>query len=276
MPVGAPSFAEAVRWGAEVFHGLKAALKKAGQNTNVGDEGGFAPNLPSAEAALDFIVKAIETPASSRARTSRSASTPPPANSSRTAPIITRARARSARSRSRRNISPSWSAPIRSSPSRTAMPRTIGTAGRSPPTCSATRSRSSATIFSSPMSSDPRRRHQEGRRQFDPDQGQPDRHADRDARRRRYGPSRRLYGGDVAPFRRDRGFHHRRSRGGDQLRADQDRLAGPLRPMAKYNQLIRIEEELGKQAVYAGRAALKASPEPSTNKGRCGKSRNAP
>jgi enolase len=60
LPVGAPSFAEAVRWGAETFHALKAALKKAGLNTNVGDEGGFAPNLPSAEAALDFCVKAIE------------------------------------------------------------------------------------------------------------------------------------------------------------------------------------------------------------------------
>jgi enolase len=60
MPVGAPSFAEAVRWGAETFHALRSALKKAGHNTNVGDEGGFAPNLPSAEAALDFVVKAIE------------------------------------------------------------------------------------------------------------------------------------------------------------------------------------------------------------------------
>ena len=60
LPVGAPSLKEAVRWGSEVFHGLKAALKKAGHNTNVGDEGGFAPNLPSAEAALDFCMKAIE------------------------------------------------------------------------------------------------------------------------------------------------------------------------------------------------------------------------
>ena len=60
MPVGAPSLAEAVRWGAETFHALKSGLKKAGHNTNVGDEGGFAPNLPSAEAALDFCVKAIE------------------------------------------------------------------------------------------------------------------------------------------------------------------------------------------------------------------------
>jgi enolase len=61
LPVGAPSLSEAVRWGSEVFHTLKAALKKAGQNTNVGDEGGFAPNLPSAEAALEFCVKAIES-----------------------------------------------------------------------------------------------------------------------------------------------------------------------------------------------------------------------
>jgi enolase len=59
MPVGAPSFAEALRMGSEVFHTLRAALKKAGHNTNVGDEGGFAPNLPSAEAALDFVIQAI-------------------------------------------------------------------------------------------------------------------------------------------------------------------------------------------------------------------------
>jgi enolase len=60
MPVGAPSLAEAVRMGAEVFHTLKKALKDAGHNTNVGDEGGFAPNLPSAEAALDFVMTSIE------------------------------------------------------------------------------------------------------------------------------------------------------------------------------------------------------------------------
>ncbi|MEE4236558.1 MAG: phosphopyruvate hydratase [Anderseniella sp.] len=57
MPVGAKSIAEAVRMGAEVFHTLKGELKKAGHNTNVGDEGGFAPDLPSAESALDFIME---------------------------------------------------------------------------------------------------------------------------------------------------------------------------------------------------------------------------
>ena len=60
MPVGAKTFAEGLRMGVEVFQTLKAALKDAGHNTNVGDEGGFAPNLPSADAALGFVMKAIE------------------------------------------------------------------------------------------------------------------------------------------------------------------------------------------------------------------------
>jgi len=61
LPIGAETFADALRWGAEVYHALKGELKKAGQNTGLGDEGGFAPDLPGARAALDFIVKAIET-----------------------------------------------------------------------------------------------------------------------------------------------------------------------------------------------------------------------
>ena len=60
LPVGAPSLREAVRWGAEVFHALKGLLSAAGHNTGIGDEGGFAPNLDSNAAALDFILKAIE------------------------------------------------------------------------------------------------------------------------------------------------------------------------------------------------------------------------
>ncbi len=60
MPVGAPTFSEALRTGAEIFHALKKALKDAGHNTNVGDEGGFAPNLASADAALSFLAKAVE------------------------------------------------------------------------------------------------------------------------------------------------------------------------------------------------------------------------
>ncbi|HEX5776006.1 MAG TPA: phosphopyruvate hydratase [Caulobacteraceae bacterium] len=60
LPTGAETFSEALRMGAEIFHGLRKALKDAGHNTNVGDEGGFAPNIGSAEEALAFIMKAAE------------------------------------------------------------------------------------------------------------------------------------------------------------------------------------------------------------------------
>jgi enolase len=60
MPVSAETVAEAVRTGSEVFHALRAALKDAGHNTNVGDEGGFAPNLSNADEALGFVMKAIQ------------------------------------------------------------------------------------------------------------------------------------------------------------------------------------------------------------------------
>jgi enolase len=59
MPAGASSFSDALRTGAEIFQTLRGALRQAGHNTNVGDEGGFAPNLPSADAALDFVLTAV-------------------------------------------------------------------------------------------------------------------------------------------------------------------------------------------------------------------------
>ena len=60
-PIGAPSFKEAVRWGAEVYHALKAVLKKQGLSTGLGDEGGFAPDVAGTHAALDLICSAIES-----------------------------------------------------------------------------------------------------------------------------------------------------------------------------------------------------------------------
>ncbi len=60
MPFGAPTFSEGLRMGAEIFHNLKAVLKAAGHSTNVGDEGGFAPNLSSNEEAIEYVIRAIE------------------------------------------------------------------------------------------------------------------------------------------------------------------------------------------------------------------------
>jgi enolase len=60
MPIGASSFSEALRWGVEIFHSLKSVLKKKGYSTNVGDEGGFAPNIQSNEEAIETVLDAIE------------------------------------------------------------------------------------------------------------------------------------------------------------------------------------------------------------------------
>src|SRR5258706_2891473 len=61
MPVGASSFSEGLRWGVEIFHALKSVLKKKGYSTNVGDEGGFAPDIQSNEEAIDTVMNAIKT-----------------------------------------------------------------------------------------------------------------------------------------------------------------------------------------------------------------------
>ena len=248
-------------WASEMFHTLKKALKDAGHNTNVGDEGGFAPNLPSAEAALDFVMKAIEKAGfkpgedvvlGARLRRDRVL------QGRRLSSM--KARARRARSRSRPSISPSSPAryPIVSIEDGMAeddwegwklltdLDRRQVPARRRRPLRHQRRRASRDGI-------------KRGRRQLDPRQGQPDRHADRDARRRRDGAPRRLHRGDVAPLGRDRGRDHRRPRGRDQLRADQDRLARALRPhWRNTTSSSASRRSSATQARYAGRGALKA------------------
>ena len=90
MPVGVASLSEALRAGSEIFHTLRSALKADGHNTKVGDEGGFAPDLPSAEAALDFVSRPSKRPATGSATTWRSRSIRRRASSSRTALTLRR------------------------------------------------------------------------------------------------------------------------------------------------------------------------------------------
>ena len=80
-PIGAPTFADALRWGAEVYHALKAVLKGRGSATGLGDEGGFAPDLAANRAALDLILEAIGKAGLRRVQTSRSRSTSRPPSS---------------------------------------------------------------------------------------------------------------------------------------------------------------------------------------------------
>ena len=125
MPVGAPSFSEALRWGVEVFHTLKGVLKKRGYNTSVGDEGGFAPSVKSNVEAIEVVLEAIP------AKRLRLLSIRRPASSFKMASMCSRSRT------SRRRVPMTWCASTRSGRtitrsfrSKTAWPRMIGKAGR--------------------------------------------------------------------------------------------------------------------------------------------------
>ena len=135
-PIGAESFREALRMGAEVYHALKSVLKKEGLATGLGDEGGFAPNLPSNRTALDLIAKAdrhrrLHARHGHRARARR-----------RGHRVLQRRRVHASRVRPRpprrcRRTTPSSSRTTRSSRSRTRWTRTTGRAGSPSPTRSA-------------------------------------------------------------------------------------------------------------------------------------------
>ena len=228
LPVGAPSFAEAVRWGAEMFHALKAALKKAGHNTNVGDEGGFAPNLPSAEAALDFCLKAIEAAGFKPGDDMVLGLDCAASEFFKDGKYVYEGegKTRSVEEQVDYLAKLAGAYPILSIEDGMAEQDWAGwklLTDRIGGKCQLV----GDDIFVTNVEL-LERGIEEGRRQFDPDQGQPDRLAQRDAGRRRYGAAGRLYRCDVASLGRDRGFDHRRPRGRDQLRADQDRLAFAL------------------------------------------------
>jgi enolase len=208
MPVSAPTFAEAVRAGAEVFHALKAQLAEAGHSTAVGDEGGFAPALASTTEALDFVMRAIE----------RAGYTPGQ-------DVVLALDAASTEFFSGGMYDLSGEGKSLDAPGMVAYYEAL--VGAYP-----------IVSIEDGMAEDDwdgwqaltesldRRR----RRQLDPRQGQPDRHPDRDPGGGRNRPPGRLYGGHLAPLGRDRGCDHRRPRRCDQCRPDQDRLSVAVGP----------------------------------------------
>ena len=129
MPTGASTFREGLRWGAEIFQALKKRLKVAGHNTNVGDEGGFAPNLASTKEALDFVMGSIEDAGLSRAPMWCWLWMLRRLNSMLMACIIWLVRAKSSIALVWWNTWLIWQRPIRLSQSRTAWLRKIGLVG---------------------------------------------------------------------------------------------------------------------------------------------------
>ena len=180
-PVGAASFTEALRWGAETYHALKDLLHDRGLSTALGDEGGFAPNLPSSEEAVTLLVSAIET-AGYRPGEEVAIALDPAATE-----FFTDGRyplTREGRRTRRRSGSTGWphsSTGTRSCRSRTAWPRTTGTDGSCSRERSATGCSWSATTCSSRTGAAATRDRRAGG-ELDPDQGQPDRNVVGDAR----------------------------------------------------------------------------------------------
>ena len=228
-PIGAPTtFAEALRWGAEVYHSLKSVLKAKGLATGLGDEGGFAPSLDSNRAALDLIAEAIEkagfTPGTDVALALDVAATEFYTDGA----YQFEGAARSAEWMTGYYEGLVADYPLVSIEDPLAEDDWAGwihahrRARR--PGC-----RSSATTCSSPTPSGCSAGHRRGRGQRPAGQGQPDRLAHRDARRGGAGAPQRLPLHDEPPLRRDRGHHDRRPRRRDRLRPDQDRCPGPER-----------------------------------------------
>ncbi|KAF1858357.1 hypothetical protein Lal_00014863 [Lupinus albus] len=226
IPVGAPSFKEAIRYGAEVFHTLKKILHSKGLNTAVGDEGGFAPSVANHEEAIKLIMQAIDQAgyvagqdiaigldcAASEfykdGKRRRPAAVGPGLHE-HAGHVVRQVPDRLDRGRDgRRRLG------------------RLGNADRGAGQESPAGGRRSVRH----QHQDPEGRHPEGHRQLDPHQDQPDRHADGNVRRHRDGQARRLHGRDLAPFGRDRGLDHRGHRRRHERAADQDGLAVAFGP----------------------------------------------
>ena len=229
-PVGAASFAEALRWGAEVYHALKDVLKRRKLSTGVGDEGGFAPNLDTNEAAIEVLLEAIGAAGlepghevaialdvaatelyreGSYAFAGEGVTLDAEALTQRYVDWVSRYPDRVDRGPDVRGRL-GW------------LGERHARAGREDPAGRRRRVRDEPRPL--------RRGDLQGRRERDPDQGQPDRNAHRDPRRDRHGAQHRLRRDDVAPVRRVRGRDDRRPRGRDRRRPDQGRGAGAQRP----------------------------------------------
>ena len=228
VPVGAASFSEALRCGAEVFHALKSALHAKGLSTAVGDEGGFAPAIASPREALDLILGSVEAAGYSAGSDVLIALDCAATEYFKDGAYVMAGEGRT--------LSPAE------------MVDYLAELARDYPIASIEDGMSEddldgwqlqAERLGEPAAAGRRRfvrhqRHAAGdgdrarARQLDPGQGQPDRHAHRDHRRGTDGAWRGLHRGDVAPLGRDRGFDHRRLGGGAGMRPDQDRQPGAI------------------------------------------------
>ena len=230
VPAGLPSFREALRAGAEIFHRLKKLLLERGLSTAVGDEGGFAPNLPSNEAALGVIIEAIEKagyhPGHDVWLGLDVASTE--FHESGTYVLESEGRKFSAAQFADYLAELAQRYPIitiEDGMSESDWEGLGDTDAETGQEVAARRRRPVRDEHRNPLS-----RHRGERRERDPDQAEPDRNADRDACGDRHGEQGRICVRGLAPLGRNRGLDDRRYRGRHASDADQDGLALAIRP----------------------------------------------
>ena len=229
MPVGAPTFAEGLRRGAEVFHALKKILKARKLATGVGDEGGYAPDLPTNEEALELITEAISAagykPGKEVALALDVAASEFFDGKSQELQAEGRGQVVRRRGPGRLLRAALPQVPHRLHRGRHGRGRLGRLGGAHPRARQHGAAGGRRPLRHQRRAPGPRHRRRHG--QLHPDEGEPDRHAHRDLRRGADGAPGRLPLGDEPPLGRDRGHDHRRPRGGARLRADQDRLARP-------------------------------------------------
>ena len=227
VPVGADSFADGLRIGAEVYHALKEVLTERGLATGVGDEGGFAPDLESSEAAIDAILEAAE----SAGHRDRVAIALDPAASEVFADGVYRFEGRE---KSSAEMPGFWAEIVERYPGRLDRGRRgggrLGVVGGADRSCSATGCSSSATTSSSRTRNACSRGSSGGSANSILVKVNQIGTLTETIDAVRLAQSQRLHGRDVASLRRDRGRDHRGSRGRARHRADQDRRACPLGP----------------------------------------------
>ena len=258
IPAGAPSFSEALRYGVEVFHALKQVLAARGLSTAVGDEGGFAPDLPSNEAAIEAIMEAIEKAGYTPGKDVFLGLDAASSEYIKDGKYVLTGENRTLDAAGMVDLLAEWvdKYPILSIEDGMAEDDWDGWAladratGRQVPAGGRRPVRH--------QREDPARRHRTQHRQLDAGQGQPDRHPDRDAGRHAPGAGERLHQRRLPPLRRDRGHHDRGSGRGDQRRADQDRLAVALRPDRQVQPTAAHRGASGRQGPVPGSCGLRS------------------
>ena len=227
-PIGAPTFGEALRWGAETYHALKSVLKSKGLSTGLGDEGGFAPDLPTNRDALDLIIEGIEKAGFTVGRDVALALDVAATEFHGADGYVFEGKTRSADDMIAYYEELVSAYPIVSIEDPLDEEDWAGWAR-----ITAVLGGRIQIVGDDLFVTNPERLARgiaRAVRQRAAGEGQPDRHAVRDARRGRTGAPVRLPLHDEPPLRRDRGHHDRRPRGGHRLRADQDGGAGPVGP----------------------------------------------